>query len=143
MQKSTQTKIIRILTLVFVLGLTVVLFIFRDQVHRLQAFGYPGIFLVSLLANATLILPVPGVLLTSAMGVVFNPFWVAVAAGSGAALGEVSGYMAGFSGQGVIEKLAGMIVSKPGCANMVRLPSWCCLLCQTPFLTSPGSLPAC
>jgi membrane protein DedA with SNARE-associated domain len=38
------------------------------------------------------------------MGAVFNPFWVAIAAGTGAALGELSGYIAGFSGQGVLEK---------------------------------------
>jgi membrane protein YqaA with SNARE-associated domain len=103
MGKTTRQRISRILALVFVIGLTAVLYIYKDRVQQLQAFGYPGIFLVSLLANATLILPVPGVLFTSAMGAVFNPLWVAIAAGSGAALGEVSGYMAGFSGQGVVE----------------------------------------
>jgi len=46
---------------------------------------------------------VPGVLFTSAMGAVFNPYWVALAAGCGAALGELTGYVAGFSGQGIIE----------------------------------------
>lgn len=104
MTKEQRLKIARILALVFVIGLTVILYIYRDRVRELEAFGYPGIFLVSLLANATLILPVPGVLFTSAMGVVFNPFWVAVAAGSGAALGELSGYLAGFSGQGIVER---------------------------------------
>jgi uncharacterized membrane protein YdjX (TVP38/TMEM64 family) len=96
--------LLRILALAFVITLTVLLVINREQVRALEGYGYPGIFLVSLLANATLILPVPGVLLTSAMGAVFNPFWVAVAAGSGAALGELSGYLTGFSGQGVIER---------------------------------------
>ncbi len=32
------------------------------------------------------------------MGAVFNPLYVALAAGSGAALGELSGYMAGVGG---------------------------------------------
>jgi len=104
MTKEQRLKIARILALVFVIGLTVILYINRDRVRELEAFGYPGIFLVSPLANATLILPVPGVLFTSAMGAVFNPFWVAVAAGSGAALGELSGYLAGFSGQGIVER---------------------------------------
>lgn len=49
-------------------------------------------------------IPLPGVMFTSAMGAVFNPFWVAIAAGAGAAFGELSGYLAGFSGQGIIEK---------------------------------------
>lgn len=104
MSKEQRTTILRIVALIFVVGLTVYLFINRDRVKELEAFGYPGIFLFSLAANATLILPVPGVLVTSAMGAVFNPFWVAIAAGSGSALGELSGYLAGFSGQGVVEK---------------------------------------
>lgn len=104
MSKETRLKIARILALVFVVGLTIMLYLNREEVRQLESFGYPGIFLVSMLANATLILPLPGVLFTSAMGAVFNPFWVAVAAGSGAALGELSGYLAGFSGQGIVEK---------------------------------------
>ena len=59
--------------------------------------------MASLLTNATLILPIPGVLITSAMGAVFNPFWVALASSSGATVGEISGYLAGFSGQAVVE----------------------------------------
>jgi membrane protein DedA with SNARE-associated domain len=38
------------------------------------------------------------------MGAVFNPFGVGLAAGTGGALGELSGYLAGFSGQAVIEQ---------------------------------------
>ncbi len=93
----------RIAVLLVIVGASILLFIQRDKVAQLEAFGYPGIFLVSLLSNATLILPVPGVLFTSAMGAVFNPFWVALASSTGATLGELSGYLAGFSGQGVIE----------------------------------------
>lgn len=105
MKKLTGWKltVVRILALAAVLALTVLLVVNRNKIQRLEALGYPGIFLVSMLSNATLILPVPGVLFTSAMGAVFNPWWVALAAGTGAAIGELSGYIAGFSGQGVIE----------------------------------------
>jgi uncharacterized membrane protein YdjX (TVP38/TMEM64 family) len=96
-------NIIRAVVLLAVIALTVVLVINRERIQEFQAFGYPGIFLVSILANATILVPVPGVVFTSAMGAVFNPFWVSIAAGSGAALGELSGYMAGFSGQAVVE----------------------------------------
>ena len=94
---------IRIVAIIAVVGLTVFLFLNRQKVSQLGQFGYPGIFLVELISSATLILPVPGVLFTSAMAAVFNPWWVAAAAGSGATLGELTGYVAGFSGQGVIE----------------------------------------
>lgn len=100
---NRRTTILRILSLLFVLAISLLIFIYRDQLKNAQAYGYPGILVLSFLANATLILPVPGILLTSLMGTVFNPFWVGVAAGTGAALGEVTGYMAGFSGQAVIE----------------------------------------
>lgn len=105
MKKLTGWKLtaVRVIAILVVIGLTVLLFVCRDRVQELEAFGYPGIFLVSMLSNATLILPVPGVLFTSAMGAVFNPFFVALAAGTGATLGELTGYLAGFSGQGVIE----------------------------------------
>ncbi len=96
-------NIIRVLVLLVVIVLTVILVIYRDQIQALKAYGYPGIFLFSILANATILVPVPGVVFTSAMGAVFNPFWVSMAAGAGAALGELSGYMAGFSGRAVVE----------------------------------------
>jgi uncharacterized membrane protein YdjX (TVP38/TMEM64 family) len=96
-------NLVRALVLVAVIAITAVLFIYRKEVQKFGALGYPGIFFISMLSNATLILPVPGVLFTSAMGAVFNPWWVALAAGTGAAIGELTGYMAGFSGQAVIE----------------------------------------
>jgi uncharacterized membrane protein YdjX (TVP38/TMEM64 family) len=100
---KTTLNIIRVAVLVMVIALTVVLVIERERIQALKAYGYPGIFLFSILANATILVPVPGVVFTSAMGAVFNPFWVALAAGAGAALGELSGYLAGFSGQAVVE----------------------------------------
>jgi membrane protein YqaA with SNARE-associated domain len=48
-------------------------------------------------------LPAPGLAITFAAAGVFSPFWVGVVAGAGAALGEMTGYLAGFSGQAVIE----------------------------------------
>ena len=96
-------NIIRVFVLLVVIALTVVLVINRERIQGLQAYGYPGIFLLSALSYATVLFPVPGVVFTSAMGAVFNPFYVAVAAGTGAALGELSGYMVGFSGQAVVE----------------------------------------
>lgn len=103
MNPKLRLNLLRALILIGVIALTIYLVSIRDQVKQLGAYGYPGIFLVSILVNATIIVPVPGVLLASAMGAIFNPFWVAVAAGSGAAIGELSGYLAGFSGQAVVE----------------------------------------
>lgn len=95
---------LRIVALVIVIAITVFIYSIRDRVQEFAAFGYPGIFLIALLANATVLLPAPGVAVIYAMGAIFNPFGVGLAAGTGGALGELSGYLAGFSGQGVIER---------------------------------------
>jgi membrane protein YqaA with SNARE-associated domain len=104
MNSKTRLTILRILALLGVIALIVALFLFREEVKRLEEYGYIGIFLLSIAANATIIIPLPGVAFATAMGAIFNPFWVAIAAGLGAALGELTGYMAGFSGQGVAER---------------------------------------
>jgi membrane protein YqaA with SNARE-associated domain len=102
---GTRLLIVRILALIFVVALTFYLVSIRDRIQEFQKYGYPGLFLVSLLSSATVLLPVPGVLVTSAFGAIFNPFWVALISGIGAGLGELSGYLAGFSGRAVIEKV--------------------------------------
>ncbi len=101
---SRKATIFRIAAVVFVVILTVFLLLERDRISELGALGYPGIFLINLLANATIIVPMPGVIITTALGAVFNPFWVAVAAATGSALGELSAYVIGYSGQRVIER---------------------------------------
>lgn len=103
--KSPRTiTLFRILALVLVVAVTVFIFLIRDRAEELAKYSYPGIFILSILANGTVILPAPGVLFVFAMGAVYNPLIVALVAGSGAAIGELSGYLAGFSGQAVIEK---------------------------------------
>lgn len=92
------------LAIAAVIGITVYIYSIRDRAEEFAAFGYPGIFLVAMMANATVFLPAPGVAIVFAMGSVFNPFGVALAAGTGGAIGELSGYLAGFSGQAVVER---------------------------------------
>jgi membrane protein YqaA with SNARE-associated domain len=104
MNRDRWGVVLRVSIILAVVGLSVYLYSIRSRVGELQGYGYPGIFLFNLLANATLILPVPGVLVTSLMGGVFNPFWVAIAAGTGASIGELSGYLAGFGGQRVVKR---------------------------------------
>jgi uncharacterized membrane protein YdjX (TVP38/TMEM64 family) len=95
--------ILRVLALLAVIGITVYIYSIRDRVEEFAAYGYPGIFLVMLLANATVIIPAPGLAVVFAMGSVFHPLGVALAGGTGGAIGELSGYLAGFSGQAIVE----------------------------------------
>jgi uncharacterized membrane protein YdjX (TVP38/TMEM64 family) len=103
MNNKLRGTLLHILVLVLVIGLTLLLFFFRKEGSHLGIYGYPGIFLISILANATIIIPIPGIFITTAMGAVFNPIGVAVAAGAGSAIGELTGYLAGFGGQVIVE----------------------------------------
>jgi uncharacterized membrane protein YdjX (TVP38/TMEM64 family) len=98
------TNALRILALLIVVAITIYIYSIRERVQEFAAFGYPGIFLIALFANATILLPAPGVAIIYAMGAIFNPLGVGLAAGTGGAIGELSGYLAGFSGQSVIER---------------------------------------
>ncbi|MGD8751734.1 MAG: VTT domain-containing protein, partial [Anaerolineales bacterium] len=105
LSSNLRLNIARALSLIAVVAITLYVYSIRDQARELAVYGYPGIFLIALLTNATVLLPAPGIAVVFAMGNVFNPFGVALAAGMGGALGELSGYLAGFSGQAVIERV--------------------------------------
>ena len=77
--------------------------VFRDELARFERYGYAGVFLISLLGNATVIFPAPSLAFVLAMGGVLNPLFVGLVAGVGEALGELTGYLAGYGGQAVIE----------------------------------------
>ena len=93
----------RVLVIFAVLGISVAIFAFRDQLVQLAALGYIGVFLISLLGNATIILPAPSLFIVFTAGGVLNPLLVGLVAGAGEALGELTGYAAGFAGRAVIE----------------------------------------
>jgi len=96
---------VRVLSLLVVIAITIYVFSIRDKAQELAKYSYPGIFILSFLAYATVFLPAPGVAVVFTMGAVFNPWLVALVAGAGAALGELTGYLAGFSSQPVIARV--------------------------------------
>ena len=93
------------LTLAVLVSVAAILLItyFHDQVETLKGYGYLGAFIIGFLGNATVILPAPSLAFTAALGGVLNPILVGVAAGTGEALGEITGYLAGLSGNAVLE----------------------------------------
>ena len=102
-KSNLTTNLLRIVAVLAVIGITVYIYSIRDRVEEFTQYGYFGIFLIMMLANATVILPAPGVAVVFAMGSVFNPLGVAFSAGLGGTIGEMTGYLAGFSGQAVVE----------------------------------------
>jgi membrane protein YqaA with SNARE-associated domain len=101
--KRMRTRCLRLLALLLVVMVTAAGILWRDRLGRFVAYGYPGIFLISLASSATVILPAPSLALVFALGGVLDPILVGLAAGLGETLGELTGYLAGYSGQAVIE----------------------------------------
>mgnify|MGYP001136976863 CR=1 FL=1 len=98
--------ILRIIALICVIGVSVSVFLVRDRAEEFMGYGYLGVFVVAFLAYATVLLPAPAIAIAFTWGSVFHPVGVALAAGAGATLGETVGYLAGFSGQVVLERVA-------------------------------------
>jgi len=107
-------NLLPLLTLLLVIAITVALFFYgRDPqtIARLVRYGYLGAFLISLIGNATVLLPGIVLPILTGLGVYFyevtgigGAVVIGLAGGVGAAIGEMVGYMAGFSGRGVAER---------------------------------------
>ncbi len=97
-------RVIQVLTGIVIVGALAAAVYFRDRLQELAAYGYAAVFLVGLLSNATIIFPIPGLAVSSVLGGVFNPWLVGIVAGVGQALGELSGYMLGYSGQTLVTR---------------------------------------
>jgi membrane protein YqaA with SNARE-associated domain len=73
-------------------------------------YGYLGIFLISLIGAMSIFVPIPYTIVIFILGGVqdtfgnwlFDPLWIAVAAGIGSAIGEFSGYLLGAGGRKAI-----------------------------------------
>jgi uncharacterized membrane protein YdjX (TVP38/TMEM64 family) len=92
-------RIVQVLTVVVVLVALGAAYYFKDHIQELRPYGYAAVFVTGLISNATVILPVPGLAITAVMAGILNPWVVGLVGGAAQALGELTGYMAGYSGQ--------------------------------------------
>lgn len=100
---SGRTRIIQLLVFASVIGLTAYIYSLGDNLLALRALGLPGLFIITLLANATIVLPAPGLLVVFAFAGSALPWWsVGLVAALGATIGEMSGYLAGSSGRAIV-----------------------------------------
>jgi membrane protein DedA with SNARE-associated domain len=61
--------------------------------------GYLGVFVVNMVTCATILFPIPGEAVNVAAGSLLNPLVVTVVATTGATVGEMTSYVAGFYGR--------------------------------------------
>lgn len=93
-----------ILTIILVLLIAVVAFLFMDHISYFSSFGYLGAFLISLIGSATIIFPVPSWAIVFIMSKSLNPILLGISAGLGSAIGELTGYFLGKGGIKVLDK---------------------------------------
>lgn len=105
---------LRLAGLLAVGGLSIAIYLLRDRIQSLQQVGYASAFIVNAFASSSVLLPMPGLVYTYALGSLLHPALVGCAAGAGATLGELSGYLAGFSGGALLE-------DRPAYARMFNL----------------------
>lgn len=79
-----------------------------EWVRSFGRWGYLSVFVISLLSSATVIIPAPGLAVVFAMGGALDPVILGIVAGIGSGLGEMSGYIAGASGRGLILRNEGI-----------------------------------
>ena len=104
-----RTLFLPLFGLLLVTTITVGIFYFyqnyANKIDELKGYGYLGAFLISLIFNATVILPAGNIVILSALAAVLpSAIIVGLAGGIGAAIGETTGYIAGYSGQAIIAR---------------------------------------
>jgi membrane protein YqaA with SNARE-associated domain len=104
-----RNRLLPVLGLLLVIGIVVGVFFFYrsypERVEALEGYGYLGVFLISVLLNATIVLPAGNFLVLATMGAILpSATLVGLAGGIGAAIGELTGYAAGYSGQAIVSR---------------------------------------
>jgi len=104
-----KTRLIPILGLFIVVAIAVGIFcVYRDNpemFEQLEELGYLGVFLSSLVLNATVVLPAGNFLFLFVLGgALSSPVLVGLIGGLAAAIGELTSYAAGYSGRTIIKK---------------------------------------
>ena len=85
-------------------------FYFSTDISNLKSYGYVGLFLVNLIGAASILLPSPAGASVVGAGALLQDFlgvpaflWVGLVAGMAEAIGEFTGYAAGYGGRLMVE----------------------------------------
>ncbi|MGB2695307.1 MAG: VTT domain-containing protein [Dehalococcoidia bacterium] len=80
-------------------------FFFSVNLDQLNTYGYVGLFVISLISAASIVMPMPGAAAITSAGALLDPIFgipvpilVGLIAGPAEALGELTGYAAGYGG---------------------------------------------
>lgn len=101
-KKPDRQTITKLSMLALSLLLSALILLNKALFIKLSAYGYIGIFFISIIGNATVAIPAPVFLTALIGGEIFNPYVVGIVSAAGATIGELTGYMAGYGGKAFI-----------------------------------------
>ncbi|MBE9502416.1 MAG: VTT domain-containing protein [Chloroflexi bacterium] len=82
---------------------SVAIYFTGSLMSNVEAYGYLGVFLICVIASAVIIVPVPAIAVVFGMGAILNPWLVGLMVGLAEPIGELTAYMAGYSGRVAME----------------------------------------
>ncbi len=103
-QKRSWIRPMLVAAIAIVLNIIAYLMIPPDLAYRLGALGYIGVFLITLISNATIVVPIPYFGLVAALSPGLSMVGVGIAGALGSVIGESVGFFVGRSGRGVVEQ---------------------------------------
>ncbi len=69
--------------------------------HELGRYSYVGVFFITLISSATILIPAPGWAVVIGLSRTLDPVMLGIAAGLGSGLGEMTGYIIGAGGANI------------------------------------------
>jgi membrane protein YqaA with SNARE-associated domain len=98
-------RLFRAIVIALVLTFILIIWLLRGRLPDSSTVGYLGVFILSFVSSASVVIPLPGIAAVCAgasLGALF-PLGVGLLAAVAEALGELTGYLIGFSGRREVE----------------------------------------
>jgi membrane protein YqaA with SNARE-associated domain len=103
-QKRSWIRPMLVAAIAIALNIIAYLIIPPDLAYRLGSLGYIGVFLITLISNATIVVPIPYFGLVAALSPGLSMVGVGIAGALGSVIGESVSFFVGRSGRGVVEQ---------------------------------------
>ncbi|MBI3955612.1 VTT domain-containing protein [Candidatus Gottesmanbacteria bacterium] len=101
---TEKQRLIRIIILIVTLLIMFLIFSLRQSLINYTRYGLLGIFLINLFSSASVVFPVPGAASIFIGGALWGPLLVGLVSGIGTSIGELTGYMVGYGGSGIVSR---------------------------------------
>lgn len=124
-------KVLDIVSILIIVAFSLMAFLMRDIVQKYAPVSYFSILLVCFIANASVLLPAPSILVVVQYSMILNPMLTALCGAVGATLGEMTGYLAGAHGGNLLalkvrKKVLSVMPKHPYlvvfCSSLIPLP---------------------